>query len=723
MASGVEKVSRTRKVTQLLLRSKLQIHDSDALASIEEVLETNDHDRILSKLKTTILGKQTMSLKSRKEFAMLFINLGKKIRSNETCMHSSNETVFRNILSNTVNGNRIIESRLDQLVYESGDNENAPDYHFNIDLQPVFDESEEAEVNICRDLLKFKRRAKNCLVHPVMQCFLQAKWLKIRKFYNISFIIYLAFIINYSLYLGSLFWRNEITDEVGVQDVDKLLQRQEDIIQDYKDMMVEWLDEDDAEWSQWQVLLEKWEEWHEERFQNNRENARDTTTEPPNTVAITTDLPLTVPSVGGPPPVGRKRKREVLVYEGSGKNIKDKNERIKRNTGGNTDVNVDANTGNGTTDVNSISVLLNNQKNKTSSRAKQIKTIEEKIDGFEYWDSVFEDPPNDTEANHTMEQCVLEIGVFSSTPCTSGFFLIITSSLLLLIEVFKIFTLGPLSYLTDFENYFQLLSVSCALAGIAQQASENYELMKWLSATGISLAYLELIFFMGRSPSLSGQMSLMFYDITKHLIKSLTNFGILTVGFAMGFFVINHGKKKDQFENPFKASIKTFVMVLGEFEFDDLYAAHSDDKYTSAFTLFLFFMMATMGSLVLVNLFVALIVSDVEHLRNEATRQELENKARHVVYFGGILRAVRLYKFLAIPMELNICPHDLCQCKNVRVDSKLMRCIETILKKRKFKAQMEDIRLRTSDAGREKLNSIMEERLVEHDTLLLNDLL
>ena len=120
-----------------------------------------------------------------------------------------------------------------------------------------------------------------------------------------------------------------------------------------------------------------------------------------------------------------------------------------------------------------------------------------------------------------------------------------------------------------------------------------------------SLAYLEFIFLMGRYPFIGGSISLMFYYLLSHLFRSLINFVVLVVGFAFGFFIISQDKggksaqtyfrlfsltslclqTGDHFENPAKAILKTLIMALGEFEFDDLYSAHADDVFSLAFTM------------------------------------------------------------------------------------------------------------------------------------------
>ncbi len=212
--------------------------------------------------------------------------------------------------------------------------------------------------------------------------------------------------------------------------------------------------------------------------------------------------------------------------------------------------------------------------------------------------------------------------------CSMEIILLIMVVVLLAQEMVQCAALGVKRYLREFENLVELAALTLAAVGLFMQ--DQMALLKWLSAFGICLAYLELIFLMGRYPFIGGSVSLMFYSIMSHLAKSLSNFLVLIVGFAFGFFIINHGKDSDHFENPMKAFLKTLIMVLGEFEFDDLYNAHEGDPYSRVFAMVLLVALAVMGSLVLVNLIVALIVSDIADLRHQAHLQELVNKARNM---------------------------------------------------------------------------------------------
>lgn len=68
-------------------------------------------------------------------------------------------------------------------------------------------------------------------------------------------------------------------------------------------------------------------------------------------------------------------------------------------------------------------------------------------------------------------------------------------------------------------------------------------------------------------------------------------------------------------------------MVLGEFEFDDLYDNSNNKSGLSlAFTMILLLGLIIFGSLIMINLIVAIIVSDVTSLVTAASRQLLVNK-------------------------------------------------------------------------------------------------
>ena len=54
-------------------------------------------------------------------------------------------------------------------------------------------------------------------------------------------------------------------------------------------------------------------------------------------------------------------------------------------------------------------------------------------------------------------------------------------------------------------------------------------------------------------------------------MQGAASFFIVVIAFGFAFFVISFNGQSEQFNHPAKAFLKIIVMVLGEFEFDDLY--------------------------------------------------------------------------------------------------------------------------------------------------------
>ena len=63
----------------------------------------------------------------------------------------------------------------------------------------------------------------------------------------------------------------------------------------------------------------------------------------------------------------------------------------------------------------------------------------------------------------------------------------------------------------------------------------------------------------------------MYYSITKRIVKTALGFFILISAFTFAFFIIHYGNETESFDNIGRSFLKIFVMVLGEFEFDDLW--------------------------------------------------------------------------------------------------------------------------------------------------------
>ena len=214
---------------------------------------------------------------------------------------------------------------------------------------------------------------------------------------------------------------------------------------------------------------------------------------------------------------------------------------------------------------------------------------------------------------------------FADLPlCATEVFLVLSLGFLFLHQLWEFTALGK-RYFRELESWFKLLIFSLALASMFFM--ENLEVLNVIASAAICLAWIEVVFMIGRFPFLGGKFSIMFYSITKRIIQGAVSFIIIIFAFGFAFFVISFGSEGEQFQNPGKSLLKIIVMILGEFEFDTLYD-DSDNSNTLSlvFTMTLLIGLIIFGSLIMVNLIVAIIVSDVKVLATAAKRQVLINK-------------------------------------------------------------------------------------------------
>ena len=128
----------------------------------------------------------------------------------------------------------------------------------------------------------------------------------------------------------------------------------------------------------------------------------------------------------------------------------------------------------------------------------------------------------------------------------------------------------------------------------------------------------------------------MYYSITKRIMKTALGFLILVCAFAFAFFIIHFGNETESFDSVGKSFLKTLVMVLGEFEFDDLWnnsessTSGDGERWSRLFTMFLLVGLIILGSMIMVNLIVAIIISDIEWLNKISREQALINKVRQL---------------------------------------------------------------------------------------------
>ena len=159
-----------------------------------------------------------------------------------------------------------------------------------------------------------------------------------------------------------------------------------------------------------------------------------------------------------------------------------------------------------------------------------------------------------------------------------------------------------------------------------------------LSAFLILLSWTRFIFHIARHPGKrTGKLNkyvLMYKRVASSFLKLLFVYGLFIVAFALGFYIMFHNDVGDTaldvpslssyvfFNTPWEALAKTFAMVIGEVDFNNMpigvsYARRDGNVSTTLGYLF-FLLFIFMSVVVLMNLLNGLAVSDISELIADA---------------------------------------------------------------------------------------------------------
>jgi len=250
--------------------------------------------------------------------------------------------------------------------------------------------------------------------------------------------------------------------------------------------------------------------------------------------------------------------------------------------------------------------------------------------------------------------------------CLVESFLVLSILILLMVETWQALALGK-DYFLELENWFELLILSLAVTTLCLKA--ELDSLAIVASVGICLAWIELIFQFGRYPSLGGTFSIMYYSITKRIIRTALGLCLLVLAFALAFFIIHFDNTNESFESLSKSIIKSFVMVLGEFEFDDLWSnsESASSKLSQMFTMLLLVGVIMLGTIIMINLIVAIIITDIERLNKISKQQVLRNKAHHAVQIDAVRSLLRCLHRPVSPsvsrsQQMALCVHSVCRC-------------------------------------------------------------
>jgi len=206
-------------------------------------------------------------------------------------------------------------------------------------------------------------------------------------------------------------------------------------------------------------------------------------------------------------------------------------------------------------------------------------------------------------------------------------FFLLFFSILTSLEVYQAMYLGK-QYFRELENYIEWVVLLSALVLMVfkysiLQDTWQASTVRGLVGLGNCAAWLELTIIIGRYPFRGGDFSIMFYNIIKKILRHTIAMFLMIMGFAFAQMVVNYGHDEESFENPIKSFMMTLTMALGEYNFIDIYNSYRNDRISRGFAMILLVLLILFGTIAMVNLFIAVIISDISQLREDVYTQNL----------------------------------------------------------------------------------------------------
>ncbi|KAF0304128.1 Transient receptor potential channel pyrexia [Amphibalanus amphitrite] len=165
---------------------------------------------------------------------------------------------------------------------------------------------------------------------------------------------------------------------------------------------------------------------------------------------------------------------------------------------------------------------------------------------------------------------------------------------------------GVRSYFGSVDNWLELLLLVLSTALLAVPDAQQWwvhHVAAWLMLA----AWLELTLMIGRIPAV-GIYIYMFVRVAQKLIGFLLVYSPLLVAFALSFYVVFG--ETDAYKSIPLSLIKTFVMMMGEYEYNSAFIDHSPTYLGTSHVLMVLFIVSM--PIITVNLLIGLTVNDIQ---------------------------------------------------------------------------------------------------------------
>uniref|UniRef100_A0A0A9WWU2 Transient receptor potential channel pyrexia n=1 Tax=Lygus hesperus TaxID=30085 RepID=A0A0A9WWU2_LYGHE len=206
----------------------------------------------------------------------------------------------------------------------------------------------------------------------------------------------------------------------------------------------------------------------------------------------------------------------------------------------------------------------------------------------------------------------LLLDIANAASCVMIFF----DFIILFLEIMNLIQLHRF-YIKDFESLIKWgMIITCFVVGMADP---TYNWTKYVAATAVLLSWLELLFLLARCPSW-GYYVLMFSRVAVDVLKVLSTFVLMFIGFTFSFLILFEGT--DPFRNFFESFIKLLVMTL-EFDYQNMFEPVKGVTALSVTGRLTFISFLILVSIVMMNLMLGLAVNDISALKAQGKTQRL----------------------------------------------------------------------------------------------------
>ena len=134
-------------------------------------------------------------------------------------------------------------------------------------------------------------------------------------------------------------------------------------------------------------------------------------------------------------------------------------------------------------------------------------------------------------------------------------------------ELLECMTRGPKDYFKSLENIFQLC-IYFLTFGFIITAPLNTLLANHFAAWAVFFACMNLTQLFGRF-DFFGKIIFMAFSVSREIIKTMLVFIPSMLAFVYGFRIMYRASESESFDGFSHTLVKLFVMMLGEFDYDD----------------------------------------------------------------------------------------------------------------------------------------------------------